>query len=362
MKLYFTVTNDLSYDQRMIRICTSLASAGHRVVLVGRKKKNSIPLIKQPFEQKRLSCFFEKGKLFYLEYNFRLFFFLLFKKMDCICAIDLDTILPCFFISVIHQCKRVYDAHELFCEMKEIVTRPAIYKTWKAVERFCIPKFKYGYTVNEPIADEFKKLYGVQYAVIKNVPVLQSYSGIEKKEKFILYQGAVNEGRCFETLIPAMKTVDCKLLICGDGNFMQQAQKLVQKHQLSNKVIFKGNIPPAALTSLTQQAYIGVNLVENNGLNSYYSLANKFFDYIHAGIPQICVGYPAYKAVNDIYHVALLTNDTSIEKVSELLNNLLHNEVVYKELSENCVRARQALNWQQEEKALISFYHSIFKK
>ncbi len=362
MKLYFTVTNDLSYDQRMIRICTSLSKAGHRVVLVGRKRKASIPLINQPFEQKRLSCFFEKGKLFYVEYNFRLFLFLLFKRMDCICAIDLDTILPCFFISVIHQCKRVYDAHELFCEMKEIVTRPAIYRMWKSVERFCVPKFKYGYTVNEPIAAEFKKMYGINYAVIKNVPLLKEQPASEKKEKFILYQGAVNEGRCFETLIPAMKKVDCKLLICGDGNFMQQAKDLVQQYELTDKISFKGNIPPVELASLTQQAYIGVNLVENNGLSNYYSLANKFFDYIHAGIPQLCVGYPAYRAINDIYNVALLTNDTGIEKVSELLNNLLHNEVLYNELSANCVVAKKQLNWQIEEQLLIRFYNSITKK
>lgn len=362
MKLYFTVTNDLSYDQRMIRICTSLAKAGHQVVLVGRKRKASIPFIKQPFEQKRLSCFFEKGKLFYLEYNFRLFLFLLFKRMDCICAIDLDTILPCFFISVIHQCKRVYDAHELFCEMKEIVTRPTIYKMWKAVERFCVPKFKYGYTVNEPIAAEFKKMYGANYAVIKNVPVLKEYTPIEKRDKFILYQGAVNEGRCFETLIPAMKTVDCKLVICGDGNFMPQAKNIVHQHGLDDKIIFKGNIPPVELELLTRQAYIGVNLVENNGLSNYYSLANKFFDYIHAGIPQLCVGYPAYEAINNKYNVALLTNDTGVGKVSELLNNLLLNEVVHKELSANCVAAKKDLNWQLEEKTLIQFYNSIAKK
>src|SRR5689334_7254172 len=111
--IYFTVTTDLTYDQRMIRICTSLSNAGYTVILVGRKMKNSIPLSQQPFKQKRLFCFFEKGKLFYAEYNIRLFFYLLFKKMDGICAIDLDTILPCYFISVIKKITRIYDAHEL---------------------------------------------------------------------------------------------------------------------------------------------------------------------------------------------------------------------------------------------------------
>jgi len=204
-RLVFTVTNDLTFDQRMIRICTSLANAGYHVLLVGRKMKDSIPLKKMAFDQRRLHCFFSRGKLFYAEYNLRLLFFLLFKKFDLICAIDLDTIIPCLWVSAIRRKKRVYDAHELFCEMKEIVQRPAIYRIWKNIEKKTVPSFDFGYTVNEPIAEEFRKMYHRDYGVIMNAPVLRPLAIPEKKEKYILYQGAVNEGRSFETLIPAMK-------------------------------------------------------------------------------------------------------------------------------------------------------------
>src|SRR6476661_6581441 len=97
--LVFTVTNDLNYDQRMIRICTSLSNAGYHVTLVGRRHGHSKKLIQRAFQQKRLFCFFEKGKLFYIEYAIRLFVFLLFKKFDLIGAIDLDTIVPCYLVS-----------------------------------------------------------------------------------------------------------------------------------------------------------------------------------------------------------------------------------------------------------------------
>lgn len=358
-KIYFTVTTDLTYDQRMIRICTSLANAGYNITLVGRKLKASLPLAAQPFIQKRLSCFFEKGKLFYAEYNIRLFFYLLLKKMDCIGAIDLDTILPGYFISKIKKVRRVYDAHELFCEMKEIATRPAIYKAWKKIERYTVPKFTNGYTVNQPIADEFKKMYGVNYEVIRNIALLREINPTEKKEKFILYQGAINEGRSFETLIPAMKQVDCKLIICGDGNFMQQARALVQANNLQDKVVFKGKVKPDELRTITQQAYIGITLFDDAGLSNYYSLANRFFDYLHAGIPQLCVNYPVYKEINDKYHIAALTDDISEKNIAAVLNNLLLNEVEYKTLQQNCLKARQELNWQQEEKKLIQFYNNL---
>jgi glycosyltransferase involved in cell wall biosynthesis len=358
--LVFTVTTDLTYDQRMIRICTSLANAGYAATLVGRKLKSSLPLTAQPFVQKRINCFFEKGKLFYAEYNIRLFFYLLFKKMDGICAIDLDSILPCYFISKIKKIKRVYDAHELFCEMKEIATRPGIYKVWKKIERFTVPKFTMGYTVNQPIADEFKKMYGVQYEVIRNIALLRPIEPPIKKEKFILYQGAVNEGRSFETLIPAMKYVNCKLIICGDGNFMQQAQQLVNENNLQDKVIFKGKIKPDELRAITQQAYIGITLFDDKGLSNYYSLANRFFDYLHAGIPQLCVNYPVYKEINSQLPIAVLVDDISAKNLAGQLNNLLANEVVYDNLRQNCLKVREILNWQEEEKKLISFYNRIF--
>ncbi|MBP6023267.1 MAG: glycosyltransferase [Ferruginibacter sp.] len=343
----------------MIRICTSLANAGYTVLLVGRKMKASLPLAAQPFLQKRIDCLFEKGKLFYAEYNIRLFFYLLFKKMDCIGAIDLDTILPGYFIAKIKKVTKVYDAHELFCEMKEIATRPAIYKIWKKIERYTVPKFAAGYTVNQPIADEFKKMYNVTYEVIRNIALLRDIDPAVKKEKFILYQGAVNEGRSFETLIPAMKAVDCQLIICGDGNFMQQAKQLVADNNLQDKVIFKGKVKPDDLRAITQQAYIGVTLFDDAGLSNYYSLANRFFDYLHAGIPQLCVNYPVYKEINDKYHIAVLADDTGEKNLAALLNNLLNNEFEYNELQQNCLKARLELNWQEEEKKLLQFYKNL---
>ena len=216
----------------MQRICTSLAANGFAVTLVGRKLKTSIPFTEQLFQQKRLYCFFTDGFLFYAEYNLRLFFWLLFQKVDIICAIDLDTILPCYAASALRSKQRVYDAHELFTEQKEIVTRPTVHKFWLVVEKFAVPKFKNGYTVNQFIVDELQRRYSVHYSIVRNLPVL---APLVKKENagrtFIIYQGAVNEGRSFETLIPAMQFVNAQLKIYGKGNFFEQCKQLIKDYQ-----------------------------------------------------------------------------------------------------------------------------------
>lgn len=363
-RIIFTVTNDLNFDQRMMRICTTLAKNGYSVTLVGRNLPQSIRLTNQLYQQIRLDCFFAKGPFFYIEYNLRLFIWLLFQKADALCAIDLDTILPVLFVSKLKSSKRIYDAHELFCEMKEIVTRPSRYKIWKWIEGFAVPKFKYGYTVCDPIAKEFEKMYGVNYEVVRNVPIKANGEPLvvnreQQPASFYLYQGAVNEGRSFETLIPAMKEVELPLHIYGDGNFYHQAKQLIEQHQLQEKVVLKGKLKPDELKEVTASAYAGLTLFENNGLSNYLSLANRFFDYIMAGIPQVAMAYPSYKAINNEFEVALLIPDNSPKTIADALNLLCSDVVLYKRLQQNCIIARATLNWTVEEQKLITFYKNI---
>ncbi len=359
-KIYFTVTNDLTHDQRMHRICNSLSENGFDVTLVGRRLSNSLPLTEKKFRQKRIRCLFNKGKFFYAEFNTRLFFYLLFKKMDAICAIDLDTILPCLKISRWKGVHRIYDAHELFTGLKEVATRPAVLRVWTRIEKKAVPQFKSGYTVSESIAAEFRKRYAVQYETIRNVPVLQDLLPGQAGERFILYQGAVNEARGFEFLVPAMKLVNCKLVICGDGNFMPQLKALIKDQQLEDKVVLKGMLSPEELRTFSQTAYAGIAVAENTGLNQYLALPNKFFDYIHSGLPQVTMDYPEYRKINQQFEVAVLISDLAPGRIAAALNNLLEDTVLYARLKDNCLRARQVLNWQEEEKKLLAFYKSVF--
>jgi len=357
-RIIFTVTNDLVYDQRMNRIANSMVKSGYQVLLIGRKLSSSQDLLPHAYQQKRIRCLFNRGSLFYAEYNLRLFCCLLFQQADIFCAIDLDTILAVYFASVLRNKKRVYDAHELFTEQKEIITRPFIQKIWLQIEKFSVPKFTNGYTVNAFIADEFKKRYGVSYTIIRNLPVLFPVADTspDRNEKWIIYQGAVNQGRSFETLIPAMQHVNARLVICGKGNFYEQTRQLISHYTLDSKIELRGYISPENLHILTPEAYIGITLFEPEGLNQYHSLANRFFDYMMAGIPQVCVNYPEYAAVNEQYGIAYMIPDCKADTIAHALNKLLNDTVIYNELATNCIAARSILNWEEEEKILVNFY------
>jgi len=361
-RIVLTVTSDPAYDQRMIRICTSLHAAGYDVLLIGRQRPNSGELPPRPFRQKRIRQHIDRGKAFYVLYNIKLFFALLFVKADCFCAIDLDTILPVFYVSRIRRKPRVYDAHELFCEMEEVVTRPATQKMWYAIERHTVPNFPLGYTVNESYVHEYNRMYGVQYSIVRNATVLRPLVIPPKPERIILYQGAVNQGRCFPELIAAMKDVDAVLVICGEGNFYVEAQALVREYGLGHKVTFTGYVRPEELAAYTLNAYVGITLFVATSLSNELSLANRFFDYMHAGVPQLCANYPEYAAVNARYEIASLLEDVRPQTIADALNKLLHDSAYYSRLQSQCLEAREVYCWQKEEERLLAVYGGIFKQ
>jgi glycosyltransferase involved in cell wall biosynthesis len=344
----------------MQRICGTMAGAGYDVLLVGRDLKSSLPLSEKKFKQKRLNCWFVKGKIFYAEFNIRLFLYLLFNKTDCICAIDLDTILPCYYVSKLKGIRRIYDAHEYFSQLDEVVSRPAIYRFWKRIETKMIPRFKNGYTVCQSLADEFKKNYKADYAVIRNMPVLKENDRDIVSKSFVLYQGAVNKGRGLDKLVLAMKNVNAVLWICGNGNFMEEMKSIVQANDLYEKIIFLGMLEPEVLTLKTKEANIAVNPFDDKGLNQYLSLSNKFFDYIHAGVPQVTMNYPEYKKINDEFNVALLIDDLTPVLIAEAINKLIADKELHQTLKQNCLLAKKELNWQKEENKLLNFYQQIF--
>lgn len=359
-KIICCVTNDLSFDQRMNRICTSLSSFGYEVLLCGRVLPNSISLQTKPYEQHRLHCFFTKGKLFYIEFNIRLFFFLLTQNADAINAIDLDTAPAALLFSKLKNKKLVYDAHELFTEVPEVIERPFTQKIWKIIEHLFIPATDLAYTVSESIANYFRQKYSVDFFVIKNVPVLKDISLSAAKERAIIYQGALNKGRGLEFLIDAMSEIDAILWIAGDGDLTQQLKQITREKKLKNKVQFLGKLNAETLAQKTAQATAGFNILEKRGLSYYYSLSNKTFDYIHAEIPQVISAFPEMQRLNEQYHFALEVKEISKKEISTAFNRLFEDESLCAEISKNCARAKQILNWQNEEQALKKMYEQLF--
>jgi len=341
----------------MQRICTALAKAGFKVTIYGFHTVNQPTLENKPYRQVRLKRIFKKGKLFYLEYNLRLVIELLKHKYDVYTAIDLDTALPHYIASKWHKQPMCIDAHEYFLGLPEIQHRPVTKWFWKSLERFIYPTIKKAYTVNESIAKLYETEYDIEMTVVRNCPELTETEG--EKENYILYQGALNEGRGLEELITAMQWVGMPLKIAGSGTIDEELKQLVQNLNLHHKITFLGYVLPKDLKNITVKAAIGINLLKGNCLNYYYSLANKFFDYMHAKIPQISMNFPEYRLINKKYEVAVLVENLNPKHIAKQLNKLIENKKLYAKLTSNCKVAKQIFNWEIEKEQLIKFYHNL---
>jgi hypothetical protein len=376
-RLVFAVTTDLNYDQRMQRVCASLTEAGYKVEIIGWQRSASLPLTVQPYKQHRLRGWFQRGKLFYLEYTIRLFWYLLRRRADVWCCADLDTALPIWARASLSNQVFIYDAHELFTEVPEVVGRPRVQRAWQWVEDFIVPRAQLRYTVGPSLARLFGQRHpGYPFAVVRNVPVGLATSderlGSEQKPvvastPFLLYQGVLNVGRGLAQLLDAMPLIPARLLICGEGDCSAELRQQAQRLGLlaTGQVEFRGYVLPAELRQLTAQATVGIMLLENIGLSYYYSLANKFFDYVQAGVPQLCIDFPEYRALNAQHEVAALVPDLAPATLAAGLARLLPGGqpgAYHQQLAANCRRARTEWSWQQEEKVLVALYQQLLAR
>lgn len=360
-RIICTVTNDLVYDQRMQRICSSLQKNGFSVELVGRNLPDSKPVSKQLFKQTRLTCIFNKGVLFYAEFNIRLFFFLLFSQFDIVCGCDLDTLSAAVLAGKIKRKKVVYDAHEYFPESPELIGRPFRQSVWYFIEKLLVPRVDALYTVTNSIAQIFNKKYTVDCKLVQNLP-FKSHSPTFSHHNvpILLYQGAVNIGRGLNEMLLAMLRIEHAVFyIAGDGDEMEHVRNSIKELHLEAKVKLLGKKTPDELRQITQQAYIGINLLENRGLSYYYSLGNKTFDYIQAGIPQVLIGFPEYIALNIQYNVGIIVDELTIDNIVQAIQQLISNQQLYQQLQQDCLKAREELCWEKEEQKLLNIYRPL---
>lgn len=355
-KVLLSVTNDLVGDQRVHKVATTLLNNNYNITLVGRKFKNSLPLNRN-YKTVRFSLIFNSGFLFYTEYNIRLFFFLLFTKFDILNSNDLDSLLANYIVAKIKNKKIVYDSHEFFTQVPELINRPKVQKVWLSLEKWILPKLKYTYTVSPAIATEYKRLYNIDMKLIRNLPFINNINNkIEKQDKYIIYQGALNIGRGLENMIISMQNIEVKLLIIGSGDIENKLKQIVKDNNLIDKVIFKGKLPFNELFKYTSKAILGVSLEEAAGLNYKYALPNKIFDYINAEIPILVSNLPEMSKIVEKYKVGEILIKNNSKEISEKVNNLINDKELYEKYVENTKIAKKELCWETQEKELIDLY------
>ena len=363
------VTNDLTTDQRVHRTCMALVELGYPVTLVGRRLRHSLTLAPRSYATERMRLIFDKGPLFYAEYNLRLFFFLLLRKCALIVTNDTDTLAAGFLASKIRRIPLLHDCHEYFRGVPELVGRPRVASFWKVIEDITFPRLKHVIAVNDSVAGLYGQEYGTTIRTVRNVPFRKtlpeasqrSSLGIPPDKKVILYQGAVNMGRGLEESIRAMKHIkaDAVLVIAGTGDVISELQELVAREQLDGRVLFTGQIPFEELHRYTSLADIGLSVEKEIGVNYQNCLPNKFLDYIQARIPVLVTPFPEMRRIVEHYGIGEFVDSHDPVKLADRFDAMLANEPRLKEYRSNSEKAAEDLCWEKEVNVLNEMVKNI---
>lgn len=355
-----SVTNDLATDNRVHRTCMVLVELGYDVLLVGRRRPNSPP-VARPYRTKRMRLLFNTGPLFYAEFNLRLFLLLLFTKARFWVANDLDT-LPANFLAKGRRV--VYDTHEFYTEVPELAARPFVRRIWLAIERWILPKLPAVITVNQSIADAYHARYGNRLHVVRNIPMKQDPGplptrealGLPTDQHILILQGAgINIQRGGEEAVLAMKDLPgCLLLIIGSGDAWPVLEALVAQHGLQDRVRMLGRMPYDRMMGFTRTADLGLTLDKDTNLNYRFSLPNKLFDYLNAGIPVLATDLPEVAGIVRRYGAGMVIASPEPALIAQAVKDFFADPAQVSRTRANATFAARELDGDKEREKLLA--------
>jgi len=357
LRIVTSVTNDLSNDQRVRKVCSTFIREGHEVFAVGRRLETTNESLDHPFQYYLLNIWWNKGPIFYLAYNLALFLFLIRQRVDIFIANDLDTLLANYFASKWKNVPLIYDSHEYFTEVPELQKQGLKKKIWLKIEAFCLNRIQFAMTVSHQIQEVYFQKYGLKFELVRNFPIYNKTKSKAYKQgnpKIVLYQGALNKDRGLKELVKAagFLTDDVHILIAGRGDEYEHLLELSQKMELGDKLIFLGHVEIDRLAEITAKASLGLSIEKLDSLNYHFALPNKVFDYVQSGVPVLYSPFIELKALLKDGNIGQKLESHDPMKMAEQIQSMLAHED-YEQWVFNCSKLAKELNWEKEEDKLI---------
>jgi glycosyltransferase involved in cell wall biosynthesis len=361
-RIIVLVSNDLVYDQRVQKTCGTLRELGWSPYVVGRELPNSDPLPKD-FAGHRFRLPFSRGALFYAALNVRLAWYLLFARepTEAIWANDLDTLWPAYWAARWRKLPLIYDSHEFFTEAAGLTGRPLQRYAWLAIERVLFPRLKSVITVNDSIADAYLERYPQgrpgRPLVVRNMPMAAppvSETGREVFAQFsiptdlpiLILQGAfLDVDRGALEAVHALEAIpEVRLVLVGAGPEWETARAL---ESATPRLHCLPKLPYESLRRLTAGADVGLSLDKGTHGNYYFSLPNKLFDYMHAGIPVVASPMPEVRRVVESCGIGMVITDHSPPAIAEAVRFVLATP--RSDWSARCATAAASHHWSAQQ-------------
>ena len=272
----------------------------------------------------------------------------------------------------------VYDGHELWLERVRR-DRSALYWSltrwyYGRVERRFLPLAAAWITVSAPIARHLERTYGLDdVAVVPNYPDLAAPSaprdlrslpgaeGIVADAPLVLYVGNATAGRGLEQLVAAMARIPgAHLALLGAAGHPELVLREARRRGVEERVHVLPRVPTEEVVAYATSATVGVSPVPPTSLSYRYSLPNKLFQYMQAGLPVVASDFPQVREVIEETGAGITVDARNVDALAGAIRT-------YTEDAERSAtdggRGREAVrrrfNWSAAEALLLAIYRRV---
>jgi glycosyltransferase involved in cell wall biosynthesis len=301
-------------------------------------------------------------------------------RPDVLHAHDSNALVPVALAARALRVPYVYDAHDLWLGRPRR-ERSRLYFAlnqlyYGLVERLLVPRAAATLTVSPPIADHLRRRYGLRsVALVPNYPEppaavqridvrdLPGGERIRSRSPVILYLGGLMAGRGLEQLVDAMPHVERgELVLLGDGVLAASLRQRAARAGAADRVHILAPVPPADVIGVAASADVGVSPIVPSCLNYRYSLPNKLFQYMAAGLPVVASDFPQVREVVDGAGCGLLVDTRDPTRIATAIGRVLQDPEEAQAMGERGRRAiRERFNWSTSAAVLLETYAALVR-
>ena len=279
---------------------------------------------------------------------------------DIIHANDFD-VLFMVFLSRYRKANIVYDAHEIYAKNSNVNRIKVLSLLVQKIERRLINNVSGFITVSHAAKAYYQKMkYPKTPEVVTNAPIKQELDLNKHKHRYfeVVYQGQIVADRGYdEFLLAAQIEKGTSFVIRGFGPIENHLKEIKSKMHIQN-CIFDDAVEVSELVPKLTESHVGVVLTKPVSVNYEYTVSNKIFECIHAGVPVILSPVKEHQYLNKRYEFGIVIDSVTPEHIAQAVHTLRTNQELYQKLRNNAIQASNELNWQKESEKLKRMYSS----
>jgi glycosyltransferase involved in cell wall biosynthesis len=296
---------------------------------------------------------------------------------DVVHANDGNTLAPAWWVARRTGASVVYDAHELWRHRNVRQDRPLARHVEAVVESLGVGRAAGVITVSPSIAHWLQTAYDLPVlpTLVRNIPRraddpaepsdgrLRELAGLSADTQVIAYGGRITTSRGIEETLEALAMlppqVHFVLLGYGEPDYLATLHARIALLGLGRRVHLVGKVPPAEVSTALADADLSVVYVRPICLSYEFSLPNKLFESIHAGLPVAAADLPDTAAVVREHGVGEIFDADSPTDMARTISTVLADPQRYRDASR---AAAEVLTWQHEEAELLGLYRKVLRR